>query len=279
MRERIGPVGVGPDLEHQRVGLEFFQGAGNHSLERFQPGRISRSRRQRYVDRGFLCIGTADFRDKAGCTGKQPLRPFVKRNRQDIGVVPENGLDAVAMMDVDIDVRHFLEACVLKRPNPERKVVERAEPAGVIGVRVVQPARDVERDVELPARDEFCGVDGAARVQPRRRPDAVERRRISRPQSESPQAPVRRASIGQQNGVEIRCRVNPEKLIGRGGSRSLQRERPAFRIERSGGFEQIVDPLQPPLLERVALAQIVGQKLVGVKKRSTSRHGLIIPLR
>ena len=77
-------------------------------------------------------------------------------------VVPEDPLDAVAVVDVDVDVRHALDAGVEQGLDADGDVVVDAEAAGAVGHRVVQPAGDAHRVQALAAGHLSAGLDGGA---------------------------------------------------------------------------------------------------------------------
>jgi hypothetical protein len=83
--------------------------------------------------------------------------------------VPEDPLDAVAVMDVHVDVGDLAGAGVPQRPDREGHVVVHAEPAGPVGHRVVQAAGEVHAVTGLAGPDgegrgPAAAGDGRARV-------------------------------------------------------------------------------------------------------------------
>ena len=105
---------------------------------------------QRDVDRAPLGVAAAAF-------AHEP-RPGENRNRPDswIEIVSTRGSSqkiacgAVAVVDVDVDVRDPLGAVREHPRDGDGRVVVHAEPARAAGHRVVQPARRVERVVGPP---------------------------------------------------------------------------------------------------------------------------------
>ena len=68
---------------------------------------------------------------------------LVDADRQDAGVVPERGLDAVAVMDVNVEVGDAAGAVVEQPGDGDGGVVVDAEAAGIAAHRVVQAAGNV----------------------------------------------------------------------------------------------------------------------------------------
>ena len=112
-------------------------------VEGTQPAGVAGAGRQRHVDRRTLGVRPADVVREAGA-GEQHLAGLVQRDRQHPRVVPEHPLDAVAVVDVDVDVRDPLGALVEQPLDADRDVVVDAEAAGPVGHRVVQAAGDVD---------------------------------------------------------------------------------------------------------------------------------------
>ena len=81
----------------------------------------------------------------AGEPGAGEERPpaLVQRDGEHARVVPEDPLDAVAVVHVDVDVGHPLRAVVQQPLDADGDVVVDAEARGVAGHRVVQPAAEV----------------------------------------------------------------------------------------------------------------------------------------
>jgi len=81
---------------------------------------------------------------------EQHLTGLVEADRHHPGVVVEDLLDPVAVVDVDVDVGDPLGTVVEQPPDPDRDVVVDAEPARLVGHRVVQATRDVRRVEPFP---------------------------------------------------------------------------------------------------------------------------------
>ena len=86
----------------------------------------------------------------------------MEADRQHARVVPEDRLDAVAVVDVDVDVRHPLRALVEEVLDADRDVVVDAEAGGLVAHRVVQAPGDVRRVEALAAPHLAGGLDGRA---------------------------------------------------------------------------------------------------------------------
>ncbi len=115
---------------------------GTTRVERPQPPRVGSTRRESDIDGGALRLRAAGVAREAGA-GEEHLPGLVQRDRQHPRVVVEDRLDAVAVVDVDIDVRDPLDALVEQPLDAHRDVVVDAEPARPVAHGVVQAARDV----------------------------------------------------------------------------------------------------------------------------------------
>src|SRR2546428_113611 len=81
----------------------------------------------------------------ASRTGKEPRRELVQRDRQRAVGAVERRLHAVAVVRIDVHVRHALAAPHELRDD-DRGIVVDAEARRVVGHRMMQAARTVERD-------------------------------------------------------------------------------------------------------------------------------------
>ena len=73
----------------------------------------------------------------------------MRRDVQDVGIVVEHRLCAVAVVHVDVDDRDAFETAGAHRRRGDRNIVEQAEPHRSIRFGVV-PRRTDERDSGLP---------------------------------------------------------------------------------------------------------------------------------
>ena len=76
---------------------------------------------------------TGPVADTAGpALGHRPAHVLMDRDGQDPGIAVEGRLNAVAVMGVDIQIGDPRQPAVEQRQNPQHRVVEIAEPAGVV---------------------------------------------------------------------------------------------------------------------------------------------------
>ena len=97
--ERIGPVGVEPARNQHPVGSEVLDRASRHLVEGGAHHVARRAGRERHVEREAGSAGTPDL-VRAARAGVQ--RVLVRRDVEDVGVVPEDRLGAVAVMHVPV---------------------------------------------------------------------------------------------------------------------------------------------------------------------------------
>ena len=110
--------------------MELPQQRRDHRVEGPQPAGIGGAGRERDVDRAALARPVRpQSRGEAGAR-EQHLAGLVQRDRQHPGVVPEDPLHAVAVVDVDVDVRDPLGALVQQVLDAHGDVVVDAEAAG-----------------------------------------------------------------------------------------------------------------------------------------------------
>ena len=94
----------------------------------------------------FTAVPSACGPPESSCeagAGKEHLPGLVQRDRQHPRVVVEDRLDAVAVVDVDVDVGDLLHALVEQPLDADGDVVVDAEAARAVAHRVVQAAGDV----------------------------------------------------------------------------------------------------------------------------------------
>ena len=131
-------------------GAELAQQRGYDGVEGAQPAGVGGAGRQRDVDRRALGARAAGVGREAGA-GEEHLAGLVQGDREHPRVVPEDLLDAVAVVDVDVDVGDPLGAVGEQLLDADRDVVVDAEAARPVGHRVVQAAGDVDRVQRLAA--------------------------------------------------------------------------------------------------------------------------------
>ena len=180
---------------------------------------------------------------------------LVERDGQDVRVVPEDRLDAVAMVDVEVDVQHPV-AGVPGAPDGQRNVVVDAEPAGTTGHRVVETAARMEDVGLLPAQDALHRGQRSAGDRGRRLVHAVEGRIVP------PRCEARlRADVGVLGQHPHRRHVVLVVHALELGVRDRRRGEEAVGAERT----QEVDPgTEPPRRQRVVAPEIVVERRCAV---------------
>ena len=119
----------------------------------------------------------AQLPDPAGAREQVPPG-LVERQRQHARIVPVDRLDAVAVVDVEVDVQDAQP--VPPRPGDgQRRVVVDAEAGRPVGHRVVEAAARVEGVLDVAAQDRLHRPDRAARDRRRGLVHAGERRIVA----------------------------------------------------------------------------------------------------
>jgi calcium-translocating P-type ATPase len=147
--QRVHPVGVAAVLADQDLRAELAQQRRHDGVERAQPARVAGACGQRHVDREAEGVRPACF-GRPARAWEQRGRVLVQADRQHPRVVVEDRLHPVAVVHVDVDVRDALGAARQQPGDRDRRIVVDAEPAGPIGHRVMQPARDVRPVLGVP---------------------------------------------------------------------------------------------------------------------------------
>ena len=127
--------------------------------DRGEPGRLPGVRLERQVHRRPGRGTLPDLVDEAG-PGEQVPPALVEREGQHARVVVRDQLDAVAVVDVEVDVQdpQPLGACTRDR---ERRVVVDAEPPRLRRHRVVEPTAGLVRVLDVAAQDRLHRAERA----------------------------------------------------------------------------------------------------------------------
>jgi hypothetical protein len=94
---------------------------------------------------------TAPLAHEAGAR-EERLAGLVDRHGQDQRVVPEERLDTVPVMDVEVEIQHAMTG-IARHGARQGDIVVDAEARGVTGHGMVQPAAGMERVERLPFED------------------------------------------------------------------------------------------------------------------------------
>ena len=135
MGEGIVAVGVDAELGEDEVGVKGASQVGDDGVEGLVPKLVIGVRSEGDVDAVSITISDAGF-VRIARAGEEPLAGFVDRySHRSVGIV-EPGLDAVAVVDVDVDVEDA-ESLVDEVFDGDDGVVEDAEARCAVPHRVV----------------------------------------------------------------------------------------------------------------------------------------------
>jgi hypothetical protein len=252
MSERVPGVAVGAVLRHDDVRAERGGELRHDPLDDAEPDGLPGLRLERDVDDGAGRGPLPDLGGEPRHGREQVARALVDRDRHHARIRRVDHLDAVAVMDVEVDV----EDAEPGRPGPgdrERDVVVDAEPRGTVGHRVVEAATGMERADRATLEDRVHRPKRAAGDGSRGLVHAGERRVVA-----AEADPGRRLDPAvldhreEPDGLDVAGRVaDGQFVVARGlgcqarrGTERLQevdpRPEPARR-QRMGGPEVVVE--------------------------------------
>src|SRR5579875_57404 len=145
---RIASKTVRPALKQDELWFEFFNET-LHSFECFQKCRISRSRRERYVEFGSLGPSLADLARKTSAWIEiSPI--FVYICNYDSLIAFVTVVDSVSVVGVDIHICNSLEFESFECPaNCDSGIVENAESSSAISPCMVKPTYWIEEMINF----------------------------------------------------------------------------------------------------------------------------------
>lgn len=156
MGERVVAVGVDSKLCEDEVGFERSREVGDGGVECLVPETIVGVGSQGYVDAVAFTVADADFVWSAG-SGEEPLAGFVDGYGHRSFSFVEPGLDAVAVVHIDVDVKDA-ESLFDEMLDSDYGIVEDAEPGCAVAHGVVVHAAGGDECVfGLAAEDAFGG--------------------------------------------------------------------------------------------------------------------------
>ncbi len=157
-------MGVTAVLGDDRLRAVLADQRGDDGVDGAQPRRARRARRHGDVHGGAL--GRAGHADvgRGARAGEQGAAVLVDRDGQHARVVPEDGLDAVAVVRVEVQVGDALRAEVQQALDRRGGVVVDAEAGRRARHRVVHAARDVDAVRDLAAPQGVGELDGPAEL-------------------------------------------------------------------------------------------------------------------
>ncbi len=160
----VGDVRVEAAGDDQQLGLEAPDCPLDDS-PRLEVRGVAGARRQRQVDHGLALV--------VGAAAAGVKRPLVERDEQDRGIVCDEILRPVAMVDVPVDDRDPLDLEVLLRPPcGDRRRAEQAEAHRVVVLRVVAGGTR-QRESARPRRVDRRARREQGRLERRARADRV----------------------------------------------------------------------------------------------------------
>ena len=138
-------------LRHDDVGPEGRSERRHEQPDRIEPRPFPRPRLERHVDRGPGRSALPDLIGEAR-PREEVATGLVDRQRQDARVIPEQRLDAVAVMHVQVDIQDP-QSVAAGAGHGQRHVVVDAEAGCTVAHRMVQPAARVECVFDVAAQD------------------------------------------------------------------------------------------------------------------------------
>ena len=202
---------VGAVLRDDDVGQERRGDLGQDRPERGQPAALAGARIHRQVERRPGRRPLAELGHEARPREERSAR-LVDRQGDDARIGRVDGLDPVAVVDVEVDVEHA-QAIVPGPRDREGRVVVDAEPGRPVGHRVVEPAAGVERVGGVAAEDRLHRPDRAAGDRRGGLVHAGEGGRVTRPDA---RLPARERLLREPpHDVDVAGLVDPAQLAVR----------------------------------------------------------------
>ncbi|BAS72907.1 Os01g0586450, partial [Oryza sativa Japonica Group] len=175
LAEPVAGEGVGAALQHDGLRLEHLHHPRHDRLEQPVVLLVADAHAHRHVQRAVAAGALlADVGDGAGAR-EEAAAVLVERHRHHPVRRLEGGLDAVAVVDVDVHVEHAAEVGE-QLADGEHDVVHVAEAPRAAAARVVHPARPVDGDVGGAAPEGARRGERPAGVAEAVIPEAVEHR-------------------------------------------------------------------------------------------------------
>src|SRR6185295_4187972 len=211
VRERVLVMRVAPALGDEDIRGKGAHGTGYDGMKGPQPTRIVSSWRQRDVDGGPHAVTPTKLGRHARAWEERP-RVLMQADGQDPRVVVERGLNAVAVVHVDVDIGDPLRAARQQPSNPKYHVVENAESRGIAAHRVMQTAGEIQRVLDGTRGHCVGGDQGATGNQRRCVVHTAEDGIII---GAKPVAAERRIFAGRLNRIEVVSVMGNEQLLAR----------------------------------------------------------------
>lgn len=161
--EPVAGERVAAALHHDGLRLEYLHDLGHDGPEQAVVPLVVHALVQRHVNGAVLALPDADVLREPLLLREEARGALVERHRHHAGGVDEGGLDAVAVVHVDVHVQHPAEAAE-ELVDGEHDVVHVAEAAGLLPARVVQAAGPVDGDLGLAGDERARRGQGPAGV-------------------------------------------------------------------------------------------------------------------
>ena len=263
--EPIARQRVGTALQNDGTGGEPLHHLRDDGTEDGAEGFVVHAVVEGEVDGIVLPLGVANVEDVAGAG--EVLAELVEADGHDAVGGVEGLLDAVAVVDVDVDVEDAL-VLLEELEDGEDAVVDVAEAGGLGLLGVMETAGPVDDDVGTVLVEAAGAADGAGRVQLAELEETVEDRTVL-PDVEALQlADVVLHVVGGDDAEEVDVVVGMEARHGRGryqpGTEDLH---PAVEAVVD---DQVVRHADAMRLHGMALAVVIVANLGIVKVRNAS---------
>ena len=278
MGEWIVAMRVDAELSEDQVGIEGARQVGDNGIEGLVPKFVVCVRSEGDVDAVSVAIASAGF-VRVASSGKEPLPRFVDRDSHRSFSIVEPGLDAIAVVDIDVDVEDA-EALVDEMFDGDHGVVEYAEAGrAVTHGMVVHTARGDEGVFGLAVEDAFSGEHDTSGRECSVSEHAWARRIITRAEAELMHRRDDGTGIDCFDDFDVVGVVEFGDLVvgceaGRFGG-------DAFGVEESDATHEFVHVHQSYWTHRVRRTENVLRLLVRVDERCgrvrRRHHGLMLP--
>ena len=169
--EAVAGQGVGPALQHDGAGGEPLHDLADDGPEDGAEGVVVHAVVEGEVDGVVLAVGVAHVEDVAGA--REVLAELVEADGHDAVGRVEGLLDAVAVVDVDVDVEDAL-VLLEELEDGQNAVVDVAEARRLGLLGVMEAAGPVDDDVGAVLVEAAGAADGAGSVQLAELEEAVE---------------------------------------------------------------------------------------------------------
>mmetsp|Transcript_6128 Transcript_6128/g.20644 ORF Transcript_6128/g.20644 Transcript_6128/m.20644 type:complete len:351 (+) Transcript_6128:838-1890(+) len=174
--ESVAAERVRAGLKHHRVRLVHLHHLAHDGLEELLVGEIVNPVFERHVHGVVLARAVAQVLEVT-CPRKVPFAEFVERDGHHPVRGVERLLDAVTVVDIDVDVQDAMMV-LQKLEDSEHNVVHVAKPRRFVLFAVVQTASPVDHYLALFLVQLHCAADRTSRVNLAKVEQAIEHRTV-----------------------------------------------------------------------------------------------------